>query len=214
MRRALYLERRSHRHFVTQPIGRRELGELLGCLGAIRLDGQPKYRYGSAGSLYPVQTYLHLKPERVEEMPAGAYYYDPDRHRLVSISPGVEIDPQVHAPFVNRPIFEQAAFSVFLVAELAAISPLYGERSLHYATIEAGLMSQLLETTAAAQRIGLCQIGDLDFERLRPLFSLGDSQVLVHSLVGGRVSAEQQRRWVSWQQAEQQPDVPREEFIV
>ena len=88
---------------------------------------------------------------------------------------------------MNRPIFDEAAFALFLVADMAAIEPLYGERSFHYATLEAGAICQLLETTAAAWEIGLCQIGQVDFEPVRGLFRLSDRHVLVHSLLGGRV---------------------------
>jgi hypothetical protein len=68
-----------------------------------------------------------------------------------------------------------------------AIVPAYGERGRHYTVLEAGAMAHLLETVAGEHGLGLCQIGDLEFEALRPLFQLRDSQVLLHSLVGGRV---------------------------
>ena len=41
--------------------------------------------------------------------------------------------------------------------------------------IEAGLISQLLESSGTANRIGLCQIGDLDFQPLRHLFALEEN---------------------------------------
>jgi len=48
-------------------------------------------------------------------------------------------------------------------------------------------MAQLLETSATAQGIGLCQIGDLDFAAIRPLLDLDGGHELLHSLVGGRI---------------------------
>ena len=95
-----------------------------------------KYRYGSAGSLYPVQTYLWVKPDRVENLAAGIYYYHPADHRLVLLTPDASIDRSVHSA-VNRAIFDDSAFSVFLIAQLNAITPLYGEIGKHYAAIEA-----------------------------------------------------------------------------
>ncbi len=43
----------------------------------MQLDGSPlpKYRYPSAGSLYPVQSYLHIKPNRIAGLAASFYYY-------------------------------------------------------------------------------------------------------------------------------------------
>jgi acyl carrier protein len=53
------------------------------------------------------------------------------------------------------------------------------------------MMTQLLEMSAPANRIGLCQIGIMEFETVRHLFGLEDSQLLIHSLVGGRINPEQ-----------------------
>ncbi len=51
--------------------------------------------------------------------------------------------------------------------------------------IESGLMAQLLEMTAPACGLGLCQIGDIHFEPIKALFDLDASQVLLHSMLGG-----------------------------
>ena len=67
----------------------------------------------------------------------------------------------------------------------AAIAPSYGPISLHFSTIEAGLIAQTLEQMAPACGLGLCQIGSLQFDRIRPLFLLDRPHVLIHSLVGG-----------------------------
>jgi len=196
-----YAERRSYRQFAPDPIPVARLSELLGCLHQIKLDGKPKYLYGSAGGLYPVQNYLYIKPGRVQELAVGIYYYHPVEHRLVLLSAHVDFDRGVYDPMINAPIFDEAAFAVFLIAQLSAISPMYGERGMHYATIEAGLMTQLLETSAPAYGIGLCQIGNLDFKRIQHLFELDQSHVLVHSLLGGLIDNRKSERWSPFQEA-------------
>jgi SagB-type dehydrogenase family enzyme len=153
------------------------------------LDGQPKYLFGSAGSSYPVQTYFYAKPRRVEALAAGAYYFDPAGRRLVLISGGACIDPEIYDFLINRPVFDSAAFSIFLVAQLDAIEPLYGDLSFSFATIEAGLMTQLLEMAAPSYGIGLCQIGGLDPAQLRRPLALESGHVLLHSLAGGLIAS-------------------------
>jgi amino acid adenylation domain-containing protein len=179
--------RRSHRAFAATPLPLARFGQLLGCLSAVRHDGGLKYRYGSAGGLYPVQTYLQVNAGRIASLEGGTYYYDPVGHRLRLLTAAVELDARRYDRFVNRPMAEQAAFAVYLVAEMAAISPLYGEDSLRFATIEAGAMAQLLEQDAGAVEIGLCQIGGVDFDPVRDLLGLADSHRLVHSLLGGPI---------------------------
>ncbi len=121
-------------------------------------------------------------------MDGGTYYYRPLDHALVPLRPHAEISRDIHVPFVNAPVFDEAAFSVLLIAQLAAIVPAYGEDSLHFATLEAGLITQLLETEAPACGLGLCQIGAIDFPKIRELFALDPTHVLVHSLLGGAVA--------------------------
>jgi SagB-type dehydrogenase family enzyme len=192
-----FARRRSHRRFLARPLELARLGGLLSCLRQVVLDGKPKYLYASAGGLYPVQTYLYVKPGRVSGLAGGAFYYRPVDHRLVPLALEAGLDREAYDPLVNRPIFDEAAFAVFLIAQLGAIAPMYGEDSLHYAVIEAGLICQLLETSAPDHGIGLCQIGRMDFERVRGLFALDRTHVLVHSLLGGPVGLDTTDRWES-----------------
>jgi len=182
-----FVERRSVRRFGLKPILLGRLGELLSCLRQIEEGGKPKYRYGSAGALYPVQTYLYVKTGRVQGLAGGTYYHHPAEHRLVTLSPKVEIDPEIYDRLVNRPIFEESAFAVFFVAETEAITPMYPDRAVHLSTIEAGLMTQLLEESGPPLGLGLCQIGSLEFDVIRHFFALKDSHVLLHSLLGGPI---------------------------
>ncbi|MCR5260032.1 MAG: nitroreductase family protein, partial [Desulfovibrio sp.] len=91
-------------------------------------------------------------------------------------------------PGQNADIFESGAFAVFLVAEFDAIRPVYGDRAGDFTLIEAGLMSQLLEEEAMKAGLGLCQIGAMDFGRLREGFRLKESHSYLHCLVGGLVA--------------------------
>lgn len=177
--------RQSWRTFDPRLLPVEALAGLLSPLRGLPLRGATKFAYGSAGGLYPVQTYVHIRAGRVADLNRGVYYYHPMDHALVSITPDADIPPDVHDPFINRGMFERSAFSIFLIGQLRAIEPLYGEHALRFCTIEAGLMTQLLETEAPAHGIGLCQIGWLGFDRIAPHFRLDSGHHLLHSLVGG-----------------------------
>ncbi len=180
-----YAQLRSVRQFDSAPLPLAALSGLLAWLSQRELDGRPKYLYGSAGSSYPVQTYLYLKPGRVAGVPGGAYYYDPSGHRLAALGTGRELSPDAYDYFVNRPVFEAGAFALFLVADLAAIEPLYGEESLGFCQVEAGAMAQLLTMAAPEQGLGLCGIGSVERDELDPLLALSPSHRLIYSMVGG-----------------------------
>jgi SagB-type dehydrogenase family enzyme len=173
------------RHFRSEPVPLASLGALLSELSRMTKGNANKYGYGSAGGLYPVQTYLHAKPDGIADLPPGTFYYHPVEHCLVPITLGAELDAEIHEPFTNRPVFEQARFSLFFVHEPRAIEPIYGDLAWRFGLLEAGAMAHALETSAWRHGLGLCPIGWLDFTRVRSLLQLEDGQDLLHAHVGG-----------------------------
>ena len=188
---AAYSERSSHRFFLKQAVSSEAFGEFLACLSRAELQGLPKYRYPSAGGLYPVQTYVCVKPARVSGLQGGMYYYHPRDHRLVALASEV-LDPAIFGP-ENAPIFDRAAFGLFLVADMAAIAPVYGRKSRDFALLEAGYMGQLLMTVASELGLGLCPLGTLLPAPLERLGRLGETHEFLHAFAGGRLDPARQK---------------------
>ncbi|MCW5211360.1 amino acid adenylation domain-containing protein [Desulfobulbus sp. TB] len=193
----IYLARQSYRQFLDEPITLTKLARLLSCLQPRSFPNGvlPKYWYGSAGSLYPVQSYLYVKPDCIVDLAGGFYYYHPTKHKLVLLSSAATANQELHGG-TNQIIFEQSVFSLFLVAEYQAIDPMYGSSARDFCLLEAGYMSQLLMMEASTHDLGLCPIGGMNFEPLRAEFGLTDSQEMVHSFLGGGISAEQKEQLV------------------
>lgn len=191
-----YLQRQSYRQFLDKPISLNQFGEFLSCLLPINLDNSPlpKYRYASAGGLYPVQIYLYIKPDRVEGLKGGFYYYHPTDHRLVFLNENSEVNSNIYQK--NQAIFERSAFSLFSIGQLSAITPMYGEMARDFCLLEAGYMSQLLMETAPKNEIGLCPIGSVDFAELQDLLALELSQILLHTMVGGGIDPAWTQQWL------------------
>ena len=185
-----YLLRRSFRKFLREPIPRERLAALLRTLGPVEWSGRLKYRYPSAGSLYPVQTYLYVKPGRVSGLSAGTYYYDPLDHRLIALSSEPDLDGRLFGSD-NRPVFEEAALALFLITQYKAVTPIYGSRARDFSLLEAGYMSQLLMSLAPELELGLCPIGGLEFAPLRARLALEESHEFLHLLLLGGIDREQ-----------------------
>ncbi|HTN92143.1 MAG TPA: amino acid adenylation domain-containing protein [Sorangium sp.] len=185
-----FARRRSYRQFGSEPIAFERLARFLRQLSPVRLPGYPlaKQLYSSAGNLYPVHAYLYVKPDRVERVPGGTYYFHPEREQLVTIQLGAHIDRSVHGG-PNGQAFDSSAFSVYLVADLGAIEPVYGSRARDLCLMEAGILAHLLESTAPDHQIGLCQTGGFDFAQVAHLFQVGPRYEYLHGLVGGAISA-------------------------
>jgi amino acid adenylation domain-containing protein/natural product biosynthesis luciferase-like monooxygenase protein len=189
---AVMVRRQSARHFTHRPISADSLGRLLSCLRSRPHAGAWKYRYASAGGLYPVQLYaaIHDSPESDHRhLVPGTYYYAPDSHSLEMLTPGALFDGSMHLA-INQPVFQEAAFSLFLISEQAAVEPMYGQEALRFALLEAGMMAQLLDEAAPQCGFGLCHIGGIDFEPCRAWFGLEKSHVLLHSFLGGGLASD------------------------
>ncbi len=195
--RSYDVRRQSYRQFLQQPVSLNDLGEFLSCMRSHQLENSPlpKYRYASAGSLYPVQAYVYIKPYRVQDFESGIYYYHPQEHQLLCVSNLNEINSEIYG--LNQSIFEQSAFAVFLIGDLDAIEPIYGDKARDFCLLEAGYISQLLMETAPNHDLGLCPIGALEFAAIREHFALHDRHIFLHSFVGGAIDPRWTTRWLS-----------------
>ncbi len=188
-----YLRRRTFRHFGNQPIAFDDFSGFLSHLSRKKYDNLifPKYLYGSAGGVYPVQTYIYLKPNAVENLSSGFYYYNPVANALTLIDNNAELPPSVHVK-ENLSIYDSSSFSIFLISELNSIAPLYGEENGKlYSYLEAGLISQLLEMKATKYNIGLCQVGSIKSDIVMSFLKLNPSHYYLHTLMGGFVDDSQ-----------------------
>ncbi|MBP0713542.1 nitroreductase family protein [Burkholderia sola] len=161
-----------------------ELDRVARLLSVLR-QRQARAGYASAGARYPVQTYLYARAGAVAGLACGLYYFHPARAELWLLAPDLVIDAALYDPLHNAAIHRGAAFSIHLVSRPTAIEPLYGARARDYCLLEAGAMAQLLRMRAPSYDLGLCAIGDFDFEPVRGWFELDADQECLHSLLGG-----------------------------
>ena len=173
---------RSHRFFLDKTLSKKEFGKLISPLKS--LDN--KYNYPSAGALYPIQIYIHVKEHGVEGLTEGFYYYNPEKHSLFLIAKNTTVDKNIHF-FANFHIYEQAKFSIYFIGDLDAIEPIYANSSADYCFIEAGSIMQLLRMKAYKDDIGLCPITQLDFERIKAYMKLNDRHLFLGVMLGGLI---------------------------
>ncbi len=91
----------------------------------------PKYRYPSAGSLYPVQIYITINYPQDKDT-NGSYYYNSHEHALYKIS--------------NYHTFTENDVTINFVSDLDAIMPIYGAWSEPFCELECGYIAKLLES--------------------------------------------------------------------
>ncbi|MFJ8078112.1 amino acid adenylation domain-containing protein [Streptomyces sp. NPDC096176] len=185
--RALF-DASSFREFADGPLPAHDLLRLLSTVTWGELEGRAKRRYPSGGGFYPVQVYVYIAPGAVDGTEGGLYYLHPAERSLIALAPDARYGTDLHV-LHNRALVEASAFGVFLVSTPAAIAPAYGERNAaRFSTIEAGHIAQLLLTGAPEQGLGLCAVGEMDFDAVRGDFALDTDQELLLSLWGGALT--------------------------
>ncbi|WP_229402855.1 AMP-binding protein [Micromonospora okii] len=175
---------RTVRRFDSRPVDLDLLGTLLQALQVTSSAGRPTRRYPSAGGSYAVGAYVLVAPGRVRSLATGSYYYHPVHHRLVPVAVDVVLPASAHAE-PNRVAFRQSAFSLYLVARMPAITPLYGDLAWDFTVFEAGAMTQLLGAAAEECGLGLCPVGAMDPTPLSELLALERDDRFVHALLCG-----------------------------
>ena len=136
-----------------------------------------KYYYPSAGGLYPIDIYLYIKSERVENVDGGLYYYSPQENEIRKIS-DEKIEKNTYF-YQNQEIFEGSAFSIFFVYNAHASMPKYGGMAYFYGIIETGVISELLSIVSEQIGLGSCIIGEMDYRTIVSLLKINDNEIYI-----------------------------------
>lgn len=181
-----YILRSSSRKFLKSTISIGDISNLLSCLSIYEYNGALKRKYASAGSSYPIQIYFHHYKEGNTEIDSNTlYYYNPLKHSLEVVSDSFIFSDSYHV-LENKSIYREGAFTIFIVLDYNAITPLYGNKARDFSLIEVGLISQLLEQSGVASGIGLCQIGIYNSYDFTSQFHFPHSNYeIMHSFIGG-----------------------------
>lgn len=142
------------------------------------------YNYASAGGLYPIDVFIHIKAGRVEGIKEGLYYYSPVDNSIGLVTDTMDIRENCHY-FTNKEIFKSSAFSVFLVYNAEANMPKYGSRGYFYACLDAGILTATINYAAELAGIGMCSIGNMIYGKIEKYFGFNENQVLIHTIEGG-----------------------------
>ncbi|NVO11308.1 MAG: amino acid adenylation domain-containing protein [Bacteroidales bacterium] len=175
-------ERRSYRNFNEQEIiPFTSFSTLLSVFKQHKnANGEYTYYYASSGALYPIDIYIYVKENRVENVREGLYYYHPATHKLNLISK--EKITETSAYVKNKEIFKSSAITMYMVFNAEACMPVYAASGYYWATIDAGVMIGSLTQVAETCNMGLCSIGDMNFDVIKDLFKLNKHQVLLHNI--------------------------------
>ncbi|MFH1539830.1 MAG: SagB/ThcOx family dehydrogenase [bacterium] len=150
--------RRSARGYAPEPLGLKELSQLLWAMnGLTKVTSHFQFRSSpSAGALYPVETYLVAN--NVEGIDRGIFHHDIRNFKLEMLRRG-DFSAQVAEAGLGQNFLAKAAVVFVWTAVVARARVKYQDRAYRYLYMDAGHIGQNLYLAAAGMGLGCCAVG-------------------------------------------------------
>ncbi|MCS7117496.1 MAG: SagB/ThcOx family dehydrogenase [Thaumarchaeota archaeon] len=181
------LRRRSRREYTKEPLKLSDVGQLLWSAQGVTA---PHLWTGlrtapSAGGLYPLETYLVVRPGGVEDLEAGIYRYDPHLHELNLVTEGDHSSALMSA-CVDQEWVGAAAINIVFTAVVERTRVRYGDRALQYVFQESGHAAQNVYLQAEALGLGCVVIGAFYEDEVRSILKASRKELPVYVIPVGR----------------------------
>jgi SagB-type dehydrogenase family enzyme len=181
---ANFEDRKSHRVFSQESMPFETFQKFVSIFRQRIDDSGLRYYYATAGGLYPIDIYLHIKEGRIENLGPGVYFYQPVDHSLVLVEPDADLNNEAHL-FLNKEIFNSSAFSLYFFYNADVTMPKYRSDGYLYALLDTGILIGTLTLAGELLNMGFCSIGEIVFTKVEKFFHLNDRQIYLHTVECG-----------------------------
>lgn len=163
-------KRRSVREYSTEPLTLFQLGQILwsaqGVTGAGKLRAAP-----SAGATYPLEVFVFVGNETVDELQAGIYHYQVDSHSL-SLHRSGDSRQGLTTAALEQEFIANAPVDIVICALYPRTSYRYGRRGERYVHMEVGHVGENIHLQALALGLTTVEVGAFDDEEVRKVLGL------------------------------------------
>lgn len=174
--------RRSIRNFIIAPLSLSEVSQLL--WAAQGITSSEGYRTApSAGALYPLEIYTVAGT--VENLDAGIYHYNPEKHELALTVDKDRRQELTHAALEQSAI-RNGAISLVITAIYERTTLKYGQRGIQYVHMDAGHAAQNICLQASALNLGTVPIGAFNDREVRAVLQLRHNEEVLYILPVGK----------------------------
>ncbi len=167
--------RRSVRSYSEEPLGLKEVSQLMWAAQGIT-DPASNYRAApSAGATYPLEVYLVVGSNGVNGLEEGVYLYEPIPHQLEKVLPGNR-QPSLREATLGQSPVTDAPVNIIITAVYARTKVRYGERGERYVHMEAGHVGQNLYLQAETLGLGMVVIGAFHDKQVKNVLELPEKR--------------------------------------
>lgn len=176
--------RRSRRVFKDYSLTMEQVSQLLWSAQGITKKRRGFRTAPSAGATYPLDIYLVIGKDKVENLKAGVYHYNPQHHSLIII---LEEDKrgELARACLRQKFIEDAPVSLIITAEFSRITNRYGKRGVYYAYMEAGHVGQNVYLQAESLGLGTVVIGAFYEEDVSQALNLPNQHIPLYVIPVG-----------------------------
>ena len=176
--------RRSRRVFKDYSLTIEQVSQLLWSAQGITEERIGFRTAPSAGATYPLDIYLVVGKDKLENLKTGVYHYNPHHHSLTII---LEEDQrrELARACLRQKFIEDAPVSLIITAEFSRITNRYGKRGIYYAYMEAGHIGQNIYLQAESLELGTVVIGAFYEEDISQALNLPDQHIPLYVMPVG-----------------------------
>lgn len=177
-------KRRSVRRFSSQALSLTQLSQILwSAQGTTSIDG--KRATPSAGATYPLEIFIIIGEQTVENMQAGIYHYEADKH---SLSPHVKGDlrRKLAEAALEQGFIATCPVDIVVCALFSRTAFRYGRRGEKYVHMETGHVGQNVSLQAIALGLSTVMVGAFDDDGVRKVLQVEEQVKPLYIIPVGR----------------------------
>jgi SagB-type dehydrogenase family enzyme len=167
---AIY-QRRSVRDFSPESIMLYQLSQVLWAAQGITAPSTKGRAVPSAGAAYPLEIYIVVGENGLENLESGTYHYKSEDHALTLHAPG-DIRPELADAAFGQEFIAVAPVSLVICAIYDKTFTRYNVRGERYIFMEVGHAGQNVYLQATSVGLATCAIGAFRDEDVRLLLQL------------------------------------------
>jgi len=163
-------KRRSFRRFRAQPLSLAQLSQLLWSAQGITGTGGRR-AVPSAGATYPLEIFVVISEQGIENLAAGIYHYDVDNHSL-SLHMKGDLRQKLADTALGQSFIANCPVNMVVCALHPRTAYRYGRRGERYVHMEVGHVGQDVSLQAVALGLAAVMVGAFEDEEVEKVLKL------------------------------------------
>jgi len=162
--------RRSVRKFRTQPLSLSQLSQILWSAQGITSTSDHRAT-PSAGATYPLEIFIVIGEQTVENLKAGIYHYQVDSHSL-SLHLNGDLRQELAEAALDQGFIAACPVDIVVCALFPRTAYRYGRRGERYVHLEVGHVGQNVSLQAIALGLATVMVGAFEDNEVRKVLKV------------------------------------------